>query len=166
MPGCKVGRVRGVDAGVSERARESVWDYPRRPRVERCDRRVWVVFGGAIVADTRYALRVLERGHPPQYYVPPAGLRRPHLVATRLHTRNGAMGMASHFDVRVGDRVARDAAWQHPYPAPGYEELAGFVAYRPSKMDACYLDDELVQPQEGDFFGGWVTSEIADAGES
>ena len=140
--------------------RESVWDYPRPPRVEPSTRRVWVVFGGRVIADTRRALRVLETSHPPVYYFPPADVLRDLLVSTKLHTWCEFKGMASYFDVKVGDRVARDAAWQYPWPTAGYEELAGYVAYYPSRMDACYLDDERVQPQEGDFYGGWITSEI------
>ena len=50
---------------------ESVWDYPRPPRLEPTARRVRVVLGGVTVADTRRALRVLETSHPPAYYVPP-----------------------------------------------------------------------------------------------
>ena len=28
-------------------------------------------------------------------------------------------------------------------------------------MDACWLDDELVRSQEGDFYGGWITADVA-----
>ncbi|MCS7289004.1 MAG: DUF427 domain-containing protein, partial [Roseiflexus sp.] len=54
---------------------ESVWDYPRPPRVEPTSRRVRVVFGGVTIADTRRALRVLETSHPPTYYIPPEDVR-------------------------------------------------------------------------------------------
>lgn len=140
--------------------RESVWDYPRPPRVEPSTQRVWVVFGGLVIADTRRALRVLETSHPPAYYFPPADVRRDLLVPTKLHTWCEFKGMAAYYDVAVGDRLATNAAWSYPWPSAGYEELAGYVAYYPSRMDACYVDSELVQPQRGDFYGGWITGEI------
>ncbi len=118
------------------------------------------MFGRGHAADTRRALRVLETSHPPVYYFPPPTCAATCLVPTKLHTWCEFKGMASYFDVKVGDRVARDAAWHYPWPTAGYEELAGYVAYYPSRMDACYVDGERVQPQEGDFYGGWITSEI------
>ncbi len=139
---------------------ESVWEYPRPPRVERTTRRAWVMLSGLVVADTRRALRFLETGRPPLYFIPSADLRRDRLVRSGLHTWCVFRGMAAYFDVRVGDRLARDAAWEHPWPAAGYEELAGYVAFIPARMDACYVDDEQVTPIEGDSHGGWVTSEI------
>ena len=54
----------------------------------------------------------------------------------------------------------RAAAWYYPQPSRGYEAIAGHVAFYPAKMDACWVGDERVQPQEGDFYGGWVTSDI------
>lgn len=140
--------------------RESVWDYPRPPRVEPTTRRLWVVFAGVTIADTRSALRVLETSHPPVYYFPPKDVLRDHLVPSRLRTWCEFKGMAAYFDISVGDRVARDAAWHYPWPAAGYEELAGHIAFYPGKVDACYVDGERVQAQPGDFYGGWITSEI------
>jgi uncharacterized protein (DUF427 family) len=150
----------GASGGVDARPRESVWEYPRPPRVEPTTRRIWVVFAGLVVADTRSALRVLETSHPPVYYVPPRDLRRDLLRPTKLRTYCEFKGMASYYDVVVGDRMAANAAWYYPWPSAGYEELAGYVAYYPSMMDACYVDDERVQPQRGDFYGGWITSDI------
>jgi hypothetical protein len=53
-----------------------------------------------------------------------------------------------------------DAAWFYPHPTPGYEAIQGHVAFYPAKMDACTVDGERVQAQPGDFYGGWITSEI------
>ena len=142
------------------RPRESVWDYPRPPRVEPAARRVWVVLAGVKLADTRGALRVLETSHPPVYYFPPGDVRREHCSPSQLHTWCEFKGMASYLDATVGDRIVREAAWYYPKPSPGYEALAGFIAFYPGKMDACYVDGERVRPQAGDFYGGWITSEI------
>ena len=147
-------------AAAGGRPRESVWDYPRPPRVEPSKLRIWVVFAGVTIADTRRALRVLETSHPPAYYVPPDDVRGEYLSPSLLHTWCEFKGMASYVDVTVGDRVAHDAAWHYHAPSPGYEALAGHLAFYPTKMDACYVDGERVQPQEGDFYGGWITREI------
>ncbi len=105
------------------------------------------MFGGVVIADTRRALRVLETRAPARLLLPLADVRREHLTPSNLHTWCAFMGMASYFDVKVGDRVARDAAWHYPTPAAGYEALAGYIAFYPDKMDACYVDGERVQAQ-------------------
>jgi hypothetical protein len=60
----------------------------------------------------------------------------------------------------VGERIAVNAAWSYAAPTPGFTAIAGYVAFYPSRMDACYVDEELVQAQPGDFYGGWITQEI------
>ena len=143
-----------------DRPRESVWDYPRPPRVEASGRRVRVVFAGRAVADSTRALRVLETSHPPVYYVPFEDIADGALVPARKRTWCEFKGEASYFDVVAGGRVAADAAWHYPHPASGYEALTGHVAFYPGRMDACFVDDEQVRPQKGDFYGGWITAEI------
>ena len=146
--------------GRLERPRESVWDYPRPPRVEPSDRRVRVEAGGIVVADTRRALRVLETSHPPVFYVPPESVRRELLRPSSRRTICEFKGVASYHDLMVGGRVIRDAAWSYRDPRPGYESLRNHLAFYPGKVYACYVDDERVAAQPGDFYGGWITSEI------
>ena len=66
---------------------ESVWDYPRPPRVERTTKRVVVRHRGVVVADSTGCHRVLETSHPPVYYVPaadvPPGVQVPLSVRER-----------------------------------------------------------------------------------
>lgn len=139
---------------------ESVWDYPRPPRVEPTSRRVRVIFGGVTIADTRRALRVLETSHPPTYYIPPGDIRMEYLTPTGKRSFCEFKGIAGYYTVQVGERRAGNAAWFYAQPSSGYEAIAGYVAFYPSRMDACYVDDELVVAQEGDFYGGWITSDI------
>ena len=145
---------------MSARPRESVWDYPRPPRVERDDRRVRVVLGDVVMADTTRALRVLETSHPPAFYIPREDVRGEHLGPAAGRTWCEWKGHAAYEDVVVGDRVAARAAWHYPDPAPAYADLAGHVAFYPGRVDACFVGDERVRAQEGDFYGGWITSEI------
>lgn len=141
---------------------ESVWDYPRPPRLEACDRRVRIVLGGETIADSTRALRVLETSHPPGIYVPAGDFTPGALVRARTRrTLCEWKGLASYLDVRGGGgRVERGAAWKYPDPVPAYAALEGHVSVYPARMDACYLDDEPVSAQEGDFYGGWITAEV------
>ena len=139
---------------------ESVWDYPRPPRLEDSGRHIQVVFNGIAIADTRRAKRVLETSHPPVYYIPPQDIQRQYLTLTPRTSVCEWKGRASYQTVGVGDKKAEDAAWYYPNPTPAFESLKGYVAFYPSRMDACFVDDERVQSQPGDFYGGWITSEV------
>jgi uncharacterized protein (DUF427 family) len=139
---------------------ESVWDYPRPPRVEETGRRVRVVFNGVTVADTTRARRVLETSHPPVYYIPPDDVRMKYAVPSRRHTICEFKGRASYYSLVVDGLNARDAAWFYPDPAPGFTSIRDHLAFYPSRVDACFVDDERVAAQEGDFYGGWITTDI------
>jgi uncharacterized protein (DUF427 family) len=139
---------------------ESVWSYPRPPRVEPSRRRVRVVFASITVADSVHALRVLETSHPPVYYVPPKDVLWDHLRRSERRTVCEFKGTADYYTLVSDGHVSENAAWSYPDPAAGYEGLAGHLAFYPARVDACLLDDEPVRPQPGDFYGGWVTSDI------
>jgi uncharacterized protein (DUF427 family) len=140
---------------------ESVWEYPRPPRVEPSGRRVRVVLGGETIVDTRRAHRVLETSHPPVYYVPFEDVLPGALVASGgRETDCEWKGLASYFDVLARGIREERAAWTYHEPRPGYESIRDTVAFYPGRMDACFVDDERVEPQPGEFYGGWITSEI------
>ena len=139
---------------------ESVWDYPRPPRVEASTRRVRVEVDGVVIVESTRALRVLETSHPPVYYVPPEDVRSEFLRPSRRTTWCEFKGEALYYDLEIGERTVRDVAWYYPEPSRGYEALRDHVAFYPGRVDAAYVDDERVQPQDGDFYGGWITSEI------
>lgn len=133
-----------------------MWDYPRPPAVQPVADRVTVALKGHPVADTTRALRVLETSHPPVYYVPRADIAPGVLAASDRRSYCEYKGEAHYLDV-LGER---DAAWTYPLPAPGYERLADHVAFYPGRMDRCTVGDDEVVPQEGDFYGGWVTTRV------
>ncbi len=139
---------------------ESVWDYPRPPRLEPGNKHIRVIFNGVVIAETNRAWRMLETGHPPVYYIPPEDVKREYLTTTLRHSFCEWKGQASYYNVQVGDKMAPNAAWYYPVPTPPYEAVANYVAFYAGKVDACYVEDEQVQPQEGDFYGGWITGEI------
>ena len=146
--------------GPSPLIPENVWDYPRPPALVPCARRVRVEIGGVTLADSTGALRVLETSHPPTIYLPPGDVRTELLVAAGRTSLCEWKGVASYFDVRAGDRIERAAAWTYRDPAPRYAALRDLISLYPGRMDACFLDDERVDAQPGDFYGGWITREI------
>lgn len=148
---------RRVEPGPGQ---ESVWDYPRPPRLEPAPRRLRVVFAGVAIADTLRGYRVLETSHPPVYYIPPADIQIQHLVRAGGSSFCEFKGQARYYSVAAGDRRAEDAAWYYPDPTPAFAPIAGYVAFYAGKMDACYVDDELVTPQPGGFYGGWITATV------
>lgn len=139
---------------------ESVWDYPRPPRLEDTAKRIRVVFNGVVIADTRSAKRVLETSHPPVYYIPPEDIVMKHLIRTRKSSYCEWKGVATYYSVAVGQRRADNAAWCYPDPDSAFASLRDYVAFYAEMMDECYVDDELARPQPGDFYGGWVTRDI------
>ena len=151
-----MGRSR-VEPGPGQ---ESVWDYPRPPRLEDVDKKVKVVFGGVTLAYTTRAKRVLETSHPPVYYVPPEDIRMEHLEPAEGRSYCEWKGVAGYYDVAADGRREERAAWYYPNPVAAYASLKGYVAFYPSRMDACWVDWEKVEAQEGDFYGGWITPEI------
>ena len=139
---------------------ESVWDYPRPPRLEDSEKRIKVVFGGVTLAYTTRAKRVLETSHPPVYYIPPEDIRMEHLSPAGGASFCEWKGAARYYDIEADGREERRAAWSYPNPFPAYASLKDYVAFYPSLMDACWVDGEKVRAQEGDFYGGWITSEV------
>jgi len=147
-------------SGAADVAKDSVWDYPRPPRLERCQHRIPVVFGGQTIADSRDAFRVLETSHPPTYYIPPSGVRFEVLVPSSRRTWCEWKGEAHYWNLRVDGIESANAAWSFPNPTPPFAAIRGCLAFYPSRVEACYVGDEKVRPQEGDFYGGWITSNI------
>ncbi len=140
---------------------ERVWDYPRPPAVVPCERHVRVELGGEVLADSILALRVLETSHPPTIYVPPTDVRGQFLTKSRARsTWCEFKGVAQYLDAVVEGRRVEAVAWTYADPSPGYEALRDHVAFYPGRVDAAWLDDERVQVQESDFYGGWITADL------
>lgn len=139
---------------------ESVWDYPRPPRLEASPKLVEVTFAGETVAASSRALRVLETSHPPVYYLPPDDVRLELLTQTPQRSLCEFKGGAVYWTLQLGDQTSPDAAWSYPQPTAGFAALQGYLAFYPSRVAACFVDGERVQAQAGDFYGGWITREI------
>jgi len=153
-------RVERPSRREPEPGQESVWDYPRPPRLERSDAAIRVVLGGVTVVETDRSWRVLETASPPVHYIDPvdiaAGVLQPAAGGSWCEWK----GQASYFDLVAGGKVASQAAWCYPTPSPNFRAIAGHVAIYPGRVDACFLDGEQVQAQPGNFYGGWITSRV------
>jgi uncharacterized protein (DUF427 family) len=139
---------------------ESVWDYPRPPRLEPTDALLEIRLGGQVVARTGEAYRVLETSHPPTYYLPESSFGPGVLRETAGSSACEWKGEAAYYDLVTPARTASRAAWTYRTPSPGFEPLLGHVAVMPGLVDECRVDDEVVTPQQGGFYGGWVTSRV------
>ncbi|MFZ3584524.1 DUF427 domain-containing protein, partial [Loktanella sp. DJP18] len=133
---------------------ENVQDYPRPPSLEDVPHHLRVMLADQIVADTSKGLRVLETHHAPTYYFP-----RGDIHADLVPVGGGSFcewkGQAQYFDVVVAGKVASRAAWTYERPSAGFTRIAGHVAFYAGLMDACFVGEERVFPQPGDFYGGW-----------
>lgn len=146
---------------MTEAPVEHVGDYPRPPRPERTAARIRIVLGGVTVADTRAAWRVLETTHPPTYYLPPdAFALRTLLPGSARRSFCEWKGVASYWTLEGGGRSAPDAGWSYRDPTQPFAPIRDHVAVFAALMDGCYVDDEQVRPQDGGFYGGWITSNL------
>lgn len=139
---------------------ESVWSYPRPPRLEPTTRRVRVEHAGELVVDSRRAVRVLETSHPPVWYVPPEDVRGDLLERAGGSSYCEWKGRAVYYDLVLGDRRVERVAWSYPSPGPAFRPIQGWLAFFADRADACYVDAERVRPQPGGFYGGWITDDV------
>ena len=148
---------RRIEPGPGQ---ESVWDYPRPPRLEDTDAHIRIVFGGVVLADSRRAKRVLETSHPPVYYLAPEDVRLDYFTPAVGQSYCEWKGIASYYTITVGDKTAEQSAWYYSHPTPTFADIQNYIAIYPSRMDSCTVDGEIVTAQPGDFYGGWITKDI------
>jgi len=165
------GRRRPDFAEAPGPGQESVWDYPRPPRLEVCHRTVVVSAGGQELARSTRALRVCETASPPTYYIPGEDVDQDALQAVPGQSFCEWKGLARYWSLveTHGHREAETAAeaeteaeavgWSYPDPNPAYADLRGCIAFYPGRVQ-CTVDGERVRPQPGHFYGGWVTDEL------
>ena len=129
-------------------------NFPRPPLCERTPRHLEIKWTGQTIADTKEAYWVLETFHPPTYYLPPSCLK----VQLNKNARSSYCewkGTASYYDL---DGV-KSRIWSYDNPTGGFKEIKDYLSFYAGPWD-CYVDGEKVEPQPGDFYGGWTTSDI------
>lgn len=144
-----------------KKGQESVWDYPRPPRMEKTNKRLVVKIGNDVIAETSRGYRVLETSHPPVYYFPPEDVRMEKLQKdAQKRTYCEFKGAAEYWKWTGDAEKDHTIAWSYPNPNKTYAAIKDHLAFYPSRVDECYVNDERVKAQEGDFYGGWITSDI------
>ncbi|WP_295380265.1 DUF427 domain-containing protein [uncultured Pseudacidovorax sp.] len=154
-----VGDARPPFAQTPAPGQESVWDYPRPPRIEAESREIVVCCGDAEIARIRNALRLLETASPPTFYLPRAHVRADALVPAAGTSYCEWKGEARYLTVVAGTHRFEAAAWFYPEPEPTYAALRDHVAFYPHQL-ACWVDGVRVVPQPGRFYAGWITPEV------
>ncbi|KAK2007508.1 DUF427-domain-containing protein [Colletotrichum eremochloae] len=150
---------------MAAQAKMNVQTFPRPPLLEKISRHLRIIWNGQVLADTRDAYRVLETHHPPTYYFPPASVRVP-LRPTPRSTYCEWKGVATYYSITAPEslstgepEIVSNRIWSYESPTPGFEAIKGHLSFYAGPWN-CYVDGEAVQSQPGDFYGGWVTSEI------
>ena len=139
---------------------ESVWGYPRPPALVPSTKHVVIRLGDTLIADSHRAWRVLETSHPPTWYLPPddvvPGVLQRSKAASTLCEWKGA---ATYWDVVTATGRVPAALWSYETPTARFASLAGAVTGYPAQLE-CTVDGERVQPQDGGFYGGWITADV------
>ncbi len=138
---------------------ESVWDYPRPPKLVKDARSVLIKLGEYVVAKTNHAYRILETASPPTVYIPFEDIDETYLQEASGNSLCEWKGNAQYWDVITPLARLEKVGWSYPDPFPEFKEIAGYLSFYPSRLE-CFIDKERVRPQPGGFYGGWITSEI------
>jgi len=153
------GQERPPFALAPQAGQESVWDYPRPPRLTPDAREVIVRFGAVEIARSNQCIRVLETASPPTVYIPPASLNMNALEKAAGTSFCEWKGAADYWTVLVSGRKLERAGWSYPDPLPGFEAIRGYLSFYPAVLE-CFVAGIRVLPQPGKFYGGWVTPEL------
>ncbi len=143
-----------------EKGQESVWDYPRPPAIEPVSEHIRIIHDGEIIYDGNRSFRVLETSHPPTYYLPFSGFKEGVLIRTEKSSFCEFKGVAHYYHIKVGTQIFESVAWGYDHPNDKFHQIKDHVSVYANKVDQCLIGEEVIQPQEGDFYGGWITNKV------
>ncbi len=139
---------------------ESVWDYPRPPRIETVEADLLVIRRGEELARTSRGRRVVETAGAPVYYFPPEDVRMDLLTPGEHGSVCEWKGRARYWTLEQGADPVRQIAWSYPDPTPSFRPIAGWVAFYAGRVDEAWVGAMRAEPQPGGFYGGWVTPNL------
>lgn len=139
---------------------ESIWEYPRPPKVELFSKNMRVEFAGKVIAETNKSYKVMETSSPPCYYISTDYITMDYLFKSAYKTLCEWKGSARYWSINVDGNISKNAGWSYPRPWEGFEQIKDHIAFFAGRVDGCYIDSEKVVPQAGDYYGGWITSNI------
>ncbi|UKZ60948.1 uncharacterized protein TrAtP1_002220 [Trichoderma atroviride] len=129
----------------------NVQTFPRPPRLDKISRHLRITYKDVEIAETSDAYWVLETHHPPT--------SEPPLEPTSRSSWCEWKGAATYYSIALPDGTVSNRIWSYDSPSAGFEPIRGYLSFYAGPWD-CFVDGERVEPQPGDFYGGWVTSEI------
>jgi len=134
----------GTEAQTTEEKSKDTFMPDHRIELVPSPKWLRVFFGGEVIADSRRVILLREKGQLPVYYFPQQDVRMDRLLASDLKPYRPPKGVASHWSVQVGERIAENAAWGYLAPEPVCADLKGYIAFDWNAMDAWFEEDEEV----------------------
>ena len=98
--------------------------------------RVRVTFAGRTIADTTRALTLKEARYSAVQYIPRADADMSLLTPTTHTSHCPYKGNASYFTISAAGRTSDNAVWSYEHPFPAMADIAGYLAFYPSRVDA------------------------------
>lgn len=138
---------------------ESVWDYPRPPKLVADRRQIIVRAGAMVIADSHDTFRVLETAGPPTFYIPPRDVRAELLQPFAGSSVCEWKGTAKYWALKSSTPAQQAVGWSYPTARSPYDSISGYFSFYPGRVE-CFVDAQRVRPQPGYFYGGWITDEI------
>ncbi|KAL8655003.1 MAG: hypothetical protein Q9210_001165 [Variospora velana] len=139
----------------------NVHNFPRPPLLEKTPRHLQIRWNNQLIADTKDAYWVLETTHPPTYYLPPNSLLLP-LTRSSHQSYCEWKGAATYWNIANpgdGADVVKNRIWSYGKPTKGFSPIKDYLSFYAGPWD-CFVDGEKVEAQPGEFYGGWMTSDI------
>lgn len=97
---------------------------------------VRVTVAGRIVAESKRALRLEEKGYPPVYYLPRSDADMSVLVRTAHYTHCPYKGDAAYYSIPIGGSKSEYAVWTYEEPYEAVASIKEYLAFYPSRVDA------------------------------
>jgi uncharacterized protein (DUF427 family) len=97
---------------------------------------VRVICNGAVVANSTSALCMKETTHAPVFYIPRDDAQMALFERTTHGTHCSYKGHASYYSINAGGKISENAIWSYEEPYPAMAEIAGRLAFYPSRVDA------------------------------
>jgi uncharacterized protein (DUF427 family) len=112
--------------------------------ISQSPRHVRVMFGGETIADSKRVKLVREPDILPAYYFPSADVRTDLFEPSPNQFSNSEKGEASYWSIRIGNKIAENAAWSFLNPTPEASAIKGHFAFEWSQMDKWMEEDEEI----------------------
>lgn len=103
--------------------------------------------------------------HLPAYYLPRSSLSSA-VSLTQIPNKTSLCewkGRATYWTIKAADtnEEIHGKIWSYESPTQPFKDIKGYLSFYASGVPwECFVDDEKVAPQPGDFYGGWSTSEL------